>query len=625
MAVSVPRLQRIQPSQALPANERIQIQAPDASSAITSRTNAVAGLAEKGIDLYYDMEDSQITQLSNKAEQDYTSWQTDRLSQLKNYQGDPTEAYAAFDIEAKAKKDEILSAHPDLNERMKSHITSNLDKTIGTQNLHVLKQRGAQVEVYKNENFESHVKLKKTELGTNIGYVNASDPGSFLPMDQNIADIKTTIAKRGFEIGIAKKLPDDAKSWNHIYSEPEIGEDGKPVLDSSGNPKTKLVKVELSDMAKQKAAKELSEGVRESLNAMLATSATPEARANYEAAYEKYKPYLDPKAIASLNKGHKESIIKDTAYSEVGRIELLSPEKQVTEIEKISDPEVKAKVLQIKDTNDARRQHMKKRQEEVNGDLVAKEILKTPMYGIADLENNEVFKRVKDKLNPKQIEAYRDSVVAPKHSDPKAVMKMQDLITGNDPDNQLEAMSSEKLLEYKRGLSKSDQSKLDNYYLRLGNESASEERSTHKRAEMFLKDQLLSDKYIKKDEYGRLMGKNELKYIEARNEMLNKLSTAKKNMSDIDLMNFAKEYSASKIKGEVFTPKARGVFNEPSVPKENNAIIPSPNQPFKEPVDASLSLTDSLKLRQKYKQQFKEWPDLKSQQYLNFVKANPVR
>ncbi len=612
MAITVPRLQRIQPSDSMPSNERINIQAPNSAGDIATRTGAVLGLAETAVNLNQAYEKQKITQLSDEAENEYKIWNAEQLGKLKAYQGDPTDVYAQYETKAKEKYDEILNKRPDLSESVRAGVAYNLHKVAGSERVHTLHQRGAQVETYKNNLFESTVKLKKDGLGDNIGYVKAGDISSFNPLDSNISEINTTIAKRGLEQGTVKELPDDAKSWTHSYNEPAIGADGKAILDANGKPTFRTVKVEFSDIAKQKSAKVLSEGIRESLNAMLATATTDEAKNNYQAAYEKYKPYLDDKGIAALNKNHKDSVVNDTAAKEVQRIELMPKERQAAELEKISDPLVKQKAFQIKDSLDGRRDHMKKRQEESNHDLVAKQVLNTPMYSLSDLENNPVYKQVKDKLNPKSVEAFKDAILAPKHSDPKAETRMQNLVFGNDPDNKLEGMSPEKFMEFKAGLSKADQNKYENIYNRLNTQTSAEERATHRRAEQFLKDQLLSDKYIKKDDYGKMDRKSELKYIDARNELLNVLSTAPKNINDTQLMNYVKDYSAKKIKGEVFQPKARPVFNEPKPPKEDNAVVPSTG---KSDIDKLRSALDSWR-----KSHNGENPVKGSAEWVNFLK-----
>lgn len=589
--VSVPKLQRIQPSASLPANDRIKMQAPNNASDILNRTGNITKLGEAGADLYYDIEDNKIQQLSNEAEQKYTAWNTEQLQKLKSYQGDPTDAYAAHDIAAKEKYDEILNERPDLNERVKSHLSANLNKAMGAQDLHTIKQRGAQQETYANTVFESQVKLKKDNLGINAGYIKKDDPGSFLPMDQNISEIKTTIAKRGFVTGIAKKLPDDAKSWNHIYQD----EDGK------------MVKVELSDIAKSKAAKELSEGVSSSINSMIAGGYTEEA----QAAYERYKPYIDVKMKAHLDTKFKTAGVKAAAFNEIGKVENKSDTEQMTAIENIKDPAIKSEALKIKDTNDARREHIKNRREKANYEVLGNRVLKKmnsddPFHGEADLENDPVFKATYDRLSVKGKKSVLEMVKAPKETDPKAEAAIQNAFFGNDPDNNIEGMSPTKFAELTVGLNKADKTKYTNMYNKQNIQTAGEERAIVKRAGSMLQDQLLSDGHIARNKYGKIAGDDEITLINARNKLIDVLDK-RGPMNEKELKDFVKEFSAAEIKGKVFNPAVK-------TPVTKTSNVP--------PKDVAISPMKKIELKKKFKDQIGHFPKDDEPQWITFLQNN---
>lgn len=568
MAISVPRLQRIQPSESLPANDRIQMQAPDVSSTITSRTNAVASLAAEGVDLYYDIEDSKITQLSQEAEQEYTVWNNDQLQKLKSYEGDPTDAYAAYEESAAQKQNEILTKRPDLNERVKSHLTTNLNKTVEGHRVQAMKQRGAQQETYANNLYESSVKLKKDNLGVSAGFIKKDDPGSFLPFDENIADIKTTIAKRGMEKGIAKRLPDDAKSWNHIYKD----EEGK------------MVKVELSDIAKQRAAKELSEGVGASINSMIASGYTEEA----QAAYDRYKSYLDPKTTATLNNKFETSTVKTSAFNEIGRIESLPPSQQMQAIESIQDPKLKSEVLKIKDTNDARREHMRDRREKANFEVLGNRVLNkmksdTPFFGMADLESDPVFKATYDRLDVKGKKAILAMVDAPKDSDPKAKVRLQNLMFGLEGKN-IEDLTPLEFADYKKGLSKADQAKADTKYEKLKNPSSGEKNSIYKVAGLELQESLIMSGDIEENKYGKIAGDDKITLLKAQDRLEQEIETGGlrtrkeiKEFINAQRANLIKEnYTSAVTKKSVNAPPPKDPAS--TAPAKTNEIVLSPTE-----------------------------------------------
>ena len=611
MAVQIPELKRIQPSRSLPANDRINLKVDSQASNILNQTQGVTALAKEGADLYYDIEDSKIQQLSLTAEQEYSSWNTGALQKLKTIEGDPTDAYVEYDKLAKEKRDEILNARPDLNERVKSHLTSNLDKSVGAQNLAAMKQRGAQQETYDNNNYEAGIKLKKDGLSTSASYIRKDDPGSFMPMDDGINDIRTTIAQRGLVKGTVTKVADDSKDYNHIYK------------DADG----KIVKVKMSDIALQKTAKETAEGVGASINSMIAAGYTEEA----QAAYDRYKPFLDTKYKTTLENKFHTTAVKGTAFNEVGRIEAMPQGNRLAEAEKISDPQVRSEVLKILDTNDARRAHFKKRREDANFEVLGSRVLEkmnsdNPYFGISDLENDPTFKATYDRLDVKGKKAVMEMVKAPKETNPNAEIGVQNLLLGTDPNADINAVTPAQFQKMTVGLNKADKTKYTNMYNRLKQETSGEERSKNKRAEQFLQQQLIADKYISKNDYGKFTGKSEVKLIEARNEMFQFLETAPKNMSDNELLKYVQKYSADKVKGEVFTPPERKVFTETTtqtIPSPaNNAVVPPTK--VKAPVNPEdgLPQTQKLQLRQKFKKEFGRWPVLDSADYLNYVKKN---
>ena len=602
MAVTVPRLQRLQPSSSLPNNARVDIQATNQASSILNRTESIGKLASEGVDLYYDVEDNKIQQLSQDAELKFTQWNNDQLASLKKYEGDPTDAYVEYEKQAADKYDAILNERPDLNERMRRGVDANLSKAASNQRMAAMKQRGAQIETYENNLFESSVKLKKDNLGVTSGYIQKDDPGSFLPFDENINDIKTTIVKRGITNGTAKILPDDAKSWNHIYK----NEDGK------------MVKVELSDMAKQRVAKELTEGVGASINSMIAAGYTDEAKA----ALTRYDAYLDPKTKASLNNKFKTNEVKTQAYSEVGKIESLPEGQRLSAIDKIEDPEKRSEVLKIINTNEARRKQLTDRRENANYETLASKVLKkmnsdNPYYGQADLENDPAYKAIFDRLDVKGQKAILEMVNAPKETNAKSENTVQSLFRGKIPGKDVAEMKPEEFNTYLAGLNKADRNKYENMYNRMGTQTGAQERASFKRASDMLKNQLLVDEHISRDKYGKISGDDEITYLNATNKLIDHLDK-QGPMGEKELKDFVKNFSAAEIKGKVFNPQVKSVFNP--APK-NPAVVAPPASPN----DIALSGKGLVHYKNLYKKATKaDFPTTSDPKFKNWLSKQTI-
>ena len=146
----------------------------------------------------------------------------------------------------------FIESDPDMSERVRDNLIANANRTRESYKTKMLYQRGMQVETYKTNIYNQSLKTKKETLSGNASFIRKDDAGSFLPFDQNIADIKTEISKRGVSQGTAEVLPKDAKSWSHLYR------------DGDGE----VVKVKMSDSLKMKVAKEVGEGIAFSIKSM---------------------------------------------------------------------------------------------------------------------------------------------------------------------------------------------------------------------------------------------------------------------------------------------------------------------------------------------------------------------
>lgn len=611
MPITVPKLEPTNEPDTLPSNPRLNENVPNDASEITQRGQELGGVIQQTAQVYQQAENNTITSLSYQAEHQYTAWQAQKLQDLKNYQGDPTDAYAQFDQDSQDKMKDILAQRPDLSDRVQSALESNLNRVAQQQQLAVIKQRGAQQSTFDNNLFESTVKLKKDNLGINAGYIQKDDPSSFLPMDQNINDLKTVIAKRAVDQGTATVLPDDAKSWNHIYED----DDGT------------TVKVNFSDITKQRVAQELSTGIGASINSMLAAGYTDQAKE----AMGHYQDYLDPKTDASLNNKFQVSGVKNEAYSEIGKIQGLSDDDQIKAIQAVQDPQLKSEMLKIKDTNDRYIQDMRDRKQKQNYDYIGSHILQvqnsdTPYHGLADLQNDPKYQGVYDNLSVKDKKAVIEMVNAPKTTNPNSEAKVQDLFFGNDPTNKIENMSPTDFAQYTVGLSKADKNKYTNMYNRQNMQSAGDERAMYKQAGSMLQNQMLIDGRIQQDSYGKITGDDQTTLLKAQNGLIDALDKQGK-MDPKQLKDFVQSYSSGTIKASVFSPTPKPVFNTPTTgtapttstqgpPSATPTIAPAGKN------EVVLSPLQIVNYKKNFKQQYGYFPTADDAKFKTYVQNN---
>jgi len=605
MAVEIPTLKRVTPSESLPANDRINLRVQDNASDILNRTNAVTSVAEKGLDIYQKFEDQEIASLSQQAEIEYKTWNDQKLSELKNYEGDPTDAYVQYDKDAKEKYDAILNSRPDVNERVKRHLTGALTKTAQDEQVAALKQRGAQQETFKNNVYEASVKLKKTDLSNRASYIQKNDPGSYLEFDKGINDIRTTIAQRAIDKGTGEVLPDDAKSWDHTYT------------DGDG----KIVKVKLTDIAKMRTAKEISEGVGQSIASMEAAGYTEEAKQ----AMERYRPYLDAKTKTTLDNRLQAAGVKQTAYDEIAKIRGKSESEQLSYINSQKDPEVRSEMLKIKDTDDRRLENMKNRRETQNYESLAKSVearmnSQNPFNGFAELEADPEFKARYSNLDAKGRKAIEEMVIAPKVTDEKAEMELQAIVFGDNPDIRLEDLSPEQFRKYTVGLSKADKTKYTNIYNKAKTVTPGEESASVKRIGAMLEEQLFKGEFIEKNDYGRYDSEEQRVILNSRTKLLDAMEKYGP-MNPKETRDFVNKFAADEIAGRVFNPEPRKkVVGAPS-PKD-----PASTAPVKKD---TLRMTDKelLPFKKKYRDTMTNgqiFPTSKDKKFLNWLSTQQI-
>ena len=595
MPVSIPRIEKFQQqSDTLPKNDRINLKVQDSSSAILNQTGAIKNIGDKVGDIYQNYENDKIDQLSTEAEGEYQAWNKQKLAQIKAYEGDPTDAYVEYEKEATKKRQDILDKRPDLNERVKRHLTSRLDGTIKKANVESTYQRGMQQEVYSNNVFESGVKLKKDSLPVTAGYVQAGVPDSYAMFDDGMSEIKTMISKRGLAKGTVTRLPDDAEKYTHSYRD----DDGK------------LVKVSMSDMAKQRVAKELSEGVRSSIDTMIASGNIETAKEMQE----KYKGYLDPKAAVVIANKFKTAGRKDEAYNVIGTLRGKSDEAQIQAVEKITDPELKSEVLKIKDADDRRVQHMKDRKAKANYETLANNVLEKmnsdqPYFGVADLENDPVYKQTFDNMTAKQKKAVIEMVESPKDSSPSSELRVQNLFLGTD-NKQLETITPAEFAEYTTGLSKADKTKYNGMFMSMRTQTEGEKRATYSQAGNMLRDQLIADKHISRNTFGKIAGKDEITLIKANQKLMEHLSSQYGTFKPEQLQKFVKDFSAAEIKGKVFNPEPRNITR----PKSDSRSTAS---------DVIVPTGDALiQMQREFRKVNKYFPTSSDAKFIEFVKRN---
>lgn len=607
---TVPKINRIEPTGRLPQNARINIQAKDQASSILGRTEAIVNVAEAGADIYQQYEDDTIDSLANQNEIEFKAWAREEQRKLKDVTGDPTEAYNDYDRRANEKYKELIDRNQGASDRVKRHVASRLDKVYANDRVESGYQSGAQKEVFDNNLYEATVKNKRDGLAVNAGYVRRDDPSSFFMFDQGINDIKTLVAKQGLKKGNVKVLPQDAKTYSHTF------------MDDEGN----IVKVQMDEIAKGRVAKELSQGVKDSIDAMIASGNVEEARLMQQ----RYGAFLDSKNKAKIDNKFQTTDRKNEAYRFLAGMRGQSDQEKLDKINNLSDGELRSEILKIKEADDSRIARQRERRNNENADTMLKEINRlrdagTPISTMGDLENNSVFKAIQwDELDAKAQAQVREAIKAPKDSNEKSLKKVQSLFLG-DADVDLGSIEREEFeREYLSGLNAKDRKFWENRYNKLKSPSMAQERAVYTRAGNLLQDQLIQNEHIQRNDYGQIRDDDEITLLKAKEELANHMAKYGTFKTDAELQQFVKDYSASLIKGKVFNPPQRTIKKPSSNQGVTQASAPGRTTGADSTIVNNLSAMDRLRYKAAYSRKYNTATPLNTDaRFIEFVNSNP--
>ena len=600
MPVNIPRLNRIQPSDTLPSNDRIKGQAQDQSRNILNQTNQIAALGERGIQINKAYEDEKIDNLSSEANQAYAEWSAQKLGKLKAFKGDPTDAYAQYDLDEKEFFDKLMNDKPDLNERVRRGVTSNLAKSQNANRIRVLKQRGYQKEVYENNLFESDVKLKKNDLSVSAGYIKKGDRTSTIEFNQGLSDIKTLIAKRGLKNGTATVV--DGDKFDHSYRSP----DGE------------LVKVSYSPMAKERAFKDLNEGVVGAVDVLISSDKPDLARDMMK----DYASFIDNKSKAKFEKRLKTTEDKSSARDFLASIRNRSEDDQLKAIDNLKDGEVRSEALKIKQLDTSRRNALRKNQQDRNFeavDGVIEELRASgQLYTEKSIEDHPKVKAIlgKHELSKTQMRAIRESVKSPKFSEDEALNRVTNLFLGNE----IHKLTPAQLTEAMVGLKEGDKSKFRNKYLSRRSESkggAEKTSQIYNRAKTLLTDKMYDSKLIQNVD-GFLS-----------DDDFNKLKTAKVELLEyLDFTELGDKPSIVKINEHlddfIKTRKSQSIFDKVGFGNWFKSEAPVKKSKRKRDRTNPLEGEDTFEWQRRYKKDrgSARPPKANDPDFLNYVREN---
>jgi hypothetical protein len=513
---------------------------PDLSRGIERQSRAAIGLGEELVNYSQRIEeqeaDTEATNRSNQFEAKYRSllYGDGETPGIKFQDGNPTDLYKRFD-EQMIEEYNRLTNDDNLTGRTKELVMKRLVDKANQLELQKLTEYGYQQTKYEDQITSTAIDLEKNTLTDSSAFIKPGDEGSFRPFDEAIGRIRATRMRSGMKMGGV--VPDE--NGNSIY----INDQGEPM------------RVSISQPTNLALRKDLSEGIYDAMDNALKSGNTEVARAMKE----RYGQYLDPVRKKALADDFEKADLKDKAYAAAADAKRVGVDKALAGL----DPEVRDKALGIIDDDQRRMENIRDRYSKNNYNMLMNHVNKrmrsdAPYSGMSELENDPVFANTIDKIkDAKQKQAIFDSVVIPKQSSDSANQRVNDLLYGRVPGEDVAQMSEEDWELAKSGLNRLDRNRADARRNSMMGETNAQMTSRYKQAGKELADQMIAVGYVKPDDSGKYGGKNQIKKIEAENEFMDYLdSLGTGPMSPKDIKDHARSFALSKKTGEAIKPPA---------------------------------------------------------------------
>ncbi len=525
--VTVPKIKQFNTSSTSPGTGRIKGRATDGANSILGRTDKITNLASQGLKIKRNYDDERIENNSHANELEFRTWSETALATLKTKEGDPTKGYADYSIAEEAKITEILGRNPDLNDRIKRNIAGNLNRVVNGQNTIVNKQRGFQQENFKEVSHKSRLILRRNDLSShssNVGNYNAV-----------VEDIKTEVAKRGIDKNTTQVLeyPDQGKA-SHTY----IGADNKRVY------------VLMNDSDQVKVAKELDEGISQSIENLIDSGDAEQAKVLLKT----HKAKLHDNSVAKINKKFKSLETEVKGYKTVDELRGKTSEQRKKILGGLTS-EVRYKVRKLEESNSKVRDAQRSRQYKVNYERLDKFIDDNNFPSFEALKATTEYKTMWDRLDSKGRDAVRDKLDSPSEDNPDAVTDAIDILTGRHATLRVEDMDASDWNRQMAGISAKKAKSLTAKYITLATPKRSDQVAFSKRAASILEDQLIKVRYIKLH-LGRVRDSHRGKLTEANDKLTDLLHERYVNgeiPSQKEIKDYVKEFAAAVKTGELDT------------------------------------------------------------------------
>lgn len=304
MPVKIPTVERLQPIQPGSVG-RVEAQVPDAARSLAQTTKDVTDLTSNLVRVADKVERDTIDIKGNEAINKYERWYRRKIygdatsgeKGLVHIEGDPTEAYKAFDEESVAYKDEVLK-DLNLSGRVRRGVQKKLDNRYNSLYNKTLSVFSSQYDKYDERTTEAQIKNSKRDAAESTSFIDKDDPLTFQPFENALVNVKNLTIQRGKRLHTVREIEKGDKLLN--------GEERDFYFDADGEKRF----IALKPSVQLKIAQDLSEATSGAIKTLMGARRIDEAKVMMD----EYKKYLDPVAKAKLEDKLEGLEVEQKAY-----------------------------------------------------------------------------------------------------------------------------------------------------------------------------------------------------------------------------------------------------------------------------------------------------------------------
>lgn len=528
MAVQVPELNRFQETND-PSVGRVNVKVPDFQQAVQPQQKAFSNLVESGAETFAQQIKLRAETEATSVGNEYSNYLENRLAGpegAKRQAGDPVPVYRKLDEDEDIKAREFRDKYKDASSETKAAVEMEIQKTKARFYDRKTSAFGAQNQAYQTGVTNDRAKLLQSKMMDDTAHLDINDETTLSMLNNTMDEMYDNRVRSGLQNGTAEEIK---------------------------NEQGQVTGYKLAPSMQLQIAKDRSDGLYTAINNLSAAGDVEGAKY----IKEKYGQFLLPDQKVKVEEKTKKAEIENSAQVEFSKVRGLPPNQAFDKLDKIKDPEVRKKAIANLDTYKRQMDNLQTRSSKQVYQAVANQVLnrqnsEAPFTDVNQMLQDPVIKRQWDAIrDPKQKEAIERMIEKPKISNVDKKRDAYEALSNGD----FRGMSFDDFNLMVSGLNSKDASMFERQWKMFNNNTPAQELNQVKFMQSDLVKQLDKMNYVKKNDFGKYVGKMADRITQAQDDLTMALDKVGP-LSAQEQKKFVQQFATSIVSGDVFNKDA---------------------------------------------------------------------